>query len=108
DEGQRSIDIGCMQINLRYHPNAFRTMEDAFDPATNVAYGAQFFDSLPQLQGSWGKAVERYHPAEAGRRDEYREKVLAFWNNEARNIVMNAVLAENTDTPYHRAVRDFA
>lgn len=108
DEGQKSIDVGCMQINLRYHPNAFRTIEDAFDPALNVAYGAQFLNSLHQLQGSWAKAVERYHSSDDGRREEYREKVLAFWNNDARNIVMNAVLAENTDTPYHRALKDYA
>ncbi len=108
DEGQRSIDVGCMQINLRYHPNAFRTIEDAFDPSLNVAYGAQFLTSLHQLQGSWAKAVERYHSSDDGRREEYREKVLAFWNNDARNIVMNAVLAENTDTPYHRALKDYA
>ena len=52
DAGQRSIDIGCMQINLRYHPNSFRTIESAFDPALNVAYGAQFLRSLHRLQGS--------------------------------------------------------
>jgi len=108
DAGQRSIDVGCMQINLRYHPNAFRSIEDAFDPALNVAYGAQFLNSLHDLQGSWAKAVERYHSSDDGRREEYREKVLAFWNNDARNIVMNAVLAENTDTPYHRAIKDYA
>jgi tetratricopeptide (TPR) repeat protein len=107
DEGQRSIDVGCMQINLRYHPNAFKTMEDAFDPALNVAYGAQFLKSLHALQGSWAKAVERYHSSDDGRRAEYREKVIAFWNGEARNLVLNAVLAENTDTPYHRAIRDY-
>ncbi|MBY0511328.1 MAG: transglycosylase SLT domain-containing protein [Rhodospirillaceae bacterium] len=108
DQGQRSIDVGCMQVNLRYHPNAFRTIEDAFEPATNIAYGAQFLNSLHDLQGSWTKAIERYHSSDDGRREEYREKVLAFWNNDARNMVMNAVLAENTDTPYHRAVRDYA
>ena len=107
DEGQRSVDVGCMQINLRYHPNAFRSMEDAFDPALNVAYGAQFLNSLHDLQGSWAKAVERYHSSDDGKREEYREKVLAFWNDAARNLVMNAVLAENTDTPYHRAIRDY-
>jgi len=108
DQGQRSIDVGCMQINLRYHPNAFRGVEDAFDPAQNVAYGAQFLKSLHDLQGSWAKAVERYHSSDDGRRAEYREKVIAFWNTEARNLVLNAVLAENTDTPYHRAIRDYA
>lgn len=108
DAGQKSIDIGCMQINLRYHPNAFRNMDDAFDPATNVAYGAQFLNSLHQVQGSWSKAVERYHSSEDGRREEYRDRVLALWNSDVRNIVMNAVLAESTDTPYHHALNAFA
>src|SRR5690606_25862542 len=76
DAGSRSIDVGCMQINLRYHPNAFRSIEDAFDPAMNVAYGAQFLKSLHELQGSWPNAVERFHSSEDGRRAEYREKVL--------------------------------
>jgi tetratricopeptide (TPR) repeat protein len=108
DEGQRSIDVGCMQVNLRFHPNAFPTIEDAFDPATNVAYGAQFLASLHKLQGSWAKAVERYHSSDDGRREQYRERVMFLWNSEARNLVMNAVLSEDTDTPYHRAIRDFA
>ncbi len=107
DAGERSIDVGCMQVNLRYHPNAFQTMEDAFDPATNVAYGAKFLSELHGLQGSWSKAVERYHSSDDGRREQYRERVLTLWNTEARNIVMNAVLAEDTDTPYHRAIKDF-
>lgn len=107
EQGQRSIDVGCMQINLRYHPNAFKDMEEAFDPATNVAYGAQYLSELRGLQGSWTKAVERYHSSDDGRREQYREKVVALWNGDARTIVMNAVLAEDTDTPYHRAIRDF-
>jgi tetratricopeptide (TPR) repeat protein len=107
DEGQRSIDVGCMQVNLRYHPNAFKTIEEAFEPGTNIAYGAKFLSSLREMQGSWPKAVERYHSSDDGRREQYRERVVALWNSEARNIVMNAVLAEETDTPYHRAIRDF-
>jgi tetratricopeptide (TPR) repeat protein len=108
DEGQRSIDVGCMQVNLRYHPNAFASLDEAFEPATNVAYGAKFLKSLHDLQGSWPNAVERYHSSEDGRRAEYREKVLAFWNDEARNLIMDSVTAENTDTPYHRALRSYA
>ncbi|MBL8642501.1 MAG: tetratricopeptide repeat protein [Rhodospirillaceae bacterium] len=108
DEGQRSIDVGCMQINLRYHPNAFRDIEQAFDPASNVAYGAQYLQSLYRLQGSWPKAVERYHSTDDGRRAEYRERVMSFWNTDARRMILSAVAAENTDTPYHRALRDYA
>ncbi len=108
DSGQRSVDVGCMQINLRYHPDAFQTIEDAFDPAMNVSYGAKFLSELHGLQGTWPKAVERYHSAEDGRREQYRTKVMGLWNNEARRVVMSAVMAEDTDTPYHRAIRDFA
>lgn len=108
DEGERSIDVGCMQINLRYHPNAFKDLDQAFDPAANVAYGAQYLQSLFKLQGTWAKAVERYHSSDSGNRSEYREKVLAFWNDDARRMILSAVAAEDTDTPYHRAVRDFA
>ncbi|MHB1207871.1 MAG: hypothetical protein ACYCZX_20065 [Rhodospirillaceae bacterium] len=108
DEGQRSIDVGCMQINLRYHPNAFKSLDEAFDPASNVAYGAQFLQSLHLAQGSWAKAVERYHSSDEGRRETYRDQVLALWNGDVRDMVMNAALTENTDTPYHHAVNDFA
>lgn len=108
DDGLRSIDIGCMQINLRYHPDAFASLEHAFDPARNVAYGASYLRQLHRLQGSWPKAVERYHSSDDGRRAEYREKVLATWRDDARRLIMNAVLAEDTDTPYHRAVKHFA
>ncbi len=108
DSGQRSIDVGCAQVNLRYHPTAFPTVEDAFDPMNNMGYAARFLLSLHDLQGSWSQAVERYHSADDGRREQYREKVMGLWNREARNVVMNAVMAEDTDTPYHLAVRDFA
>jgi len=34
EQGVRSIDVGCMQVNLLHHPQAFATMEQAFDPPT--------------------------------------------------------------------------
>ena len=108
EQGQRSIDVGCMQVNLHYHPTAFRTLEEAFDPAINVAYGTKFLASLHTVQGSWEKAVERYHSSDDGRREDYREKVLALWNGDVRTLVMDAVLAENTNTPYHHALNAFA
>lgn len=107
DQGQRSIDVGCMQVNLRYHPTAFRTLEEAFDPATNVAYGSKFLASLHTVQGSWEKAIERYHSSDDSRREDYRDKVMALWNGEVRSLVMDAVLAENTNTPYHHALNAF-
>ena len=45
--GVRSIDVGCMQVNLMHHPNAFNSLEQAFDPvARNANYAAQFLTEL--------------------------------------------------------------
>ncbi|MEI9899729.1 MAG: transglycosylase SLT domain-containing protein [Hyphomicrobium sp.] len=59
--GAKFIDIGCMQINHRYHSGSFDTVEDMFDPAKNVAYAARFLSDLKEREGSWTKAIARYH-----------------------------------------------
>ena len=44
--GVRNIDVGCMQVNLRYHPKAFKSLGQAFDPRANAAYAAGFLRKL--------------------------------------------------------------
>ena len=41
-----SVDVGCMQINLRWHPEAFETLEEAFTPKNNVRYAANLLVRL--------------------------------------------------------------
>src|ERR1700710_1382121 len=53
----KSIDAGCMQISLTNHPDAFATMDQAFDPNLNADYGARFLVQLFEKTGSWPKAV---------------------------------------------------
>lgn len=77
--GRRNIDVGCMQINLMHHPDAFASLEEAFEPARNVAYGAGFLQQLRDETQSWSRAVERYHTADPERGRAYREKVYARW-----------------------------
>src|SRR6185437_9297498 len=38
--GGHSIDVGCFQINLGWHPGAFASLEQAFDPVANANYAA--------------------------------------------------------------------
>src|SRR4029077_17539047 len=40
EAGTRSIDVGCFQISLLYHPAAFASLEQAFDPDANARYAA--------------------------------------------------------------------
>lgn len=61
DGGMRSIDIGCMQINLRWHPNAFTSLTEGFDPKVNVDYAARLLIMHYKETGNWRKAAGRYH-----------------------------------------------
>jgi hypothetical protein len=80
-KGERNIDVGCLQINLKHHPTAFASLEEAFTPSSNVAYGASFLLSLHRETGSWARAVERYHTADAVRGQAYRERVYDRWQD---------------------------
>ena len=77
--GKTNIDVGCMQINLFHHPNAFETLEDAFDPTVNVGYASRFLAGLQQETDSWAEAAGRYHSADPTKLGAYRDKVLGLW-----------------------------
>lgn len=86
--GIRNIDVGCMQINLGYHPDAFASLEEAFDPAANVAYAAEYLRSLYTEQGSWQEAAGRYHSATPQYKIPYQERVLALWDKQQGRALM--------------------
>ena len=82
--GRSNIDVGCMQINLGYHGTAFATLDDAFDPLRNVAYGAHFLAQLRAETRSWAKAIGRYHSGDADRGQAYRARVWRLWRDLRR------------------------
>jgi hypothetical protein len=82
--GIGNIDVGCMQVNLHHHPDAFFSLEQAFDPASNVAYAARFLRSLFADSGAWDEAAGRYHSATPELKDPYRDKVVQIWSREQR------------------------
>jgi soluble lytic murein transglycosylase-like protein len=72
-KGARLVDLGCMQINHRYHGDNFASVEAMFDPARNVNYAARFLKELRAREGNWTMAVARYNagPANAAGRQRY-------------------------------------
>lgn len=82
--GVRSIDVGCMQVNLMHHPNAFASLDQAFDPMANVAYAAQFLSQLFGQSGAWPKAAGLYHSATPDIGADYERQVVAVWPEESR------------------------
>ncbi len=59
--GVASIDTGCMQVNLFFHPQAFRSADEAFDPERNADYAARFLIALHASTGDWEQAAGLYH-----------------------------------------------
>jgi soluble lytic murein transglycosylase-like protein len=83
--GVRSIDVGCMQVNLMYHPDAFASLEQAFDPSANAGYAARFLRQLyGQAGGDWTKAVGLYHSATPSLSEPYAKKVMALYAAEPK------------------------
>lgn len=82
--GVTSIDVGCMQVNLHHHPDAFASLDDAFDPEHNVAYAAQFLKELKDDTRSWTMAIGYYHSTTRALNMPYRNKVYRLWADVRR------------------------
>lgn len=63
--GIDNVDIGCMQINWRWHRDAFASPADMLDPSLNVRYAARLLAAYKARAGSWSAAVAQYHTRDA-------------------------------------------
>ncbi len=77
--GARSIDVGCFQVNLMYHPDAFASLPEAFDPDVNARAAASYLLALHARLPAWDDVVAAYHSATPDRGSAYRARVLAWW-----------------------------
>lgn len=79
-EGRESFDVGCVQINYRWHGHAFPSLEQMFDPEYTATYAAQFLRNLYEERGSWSEAAGAYHSLTPDKAAIYRirfDQVLA-------------------------------
>lgn len=68
--GRPSFDLGCFQINWRWHGEHFTSPAAMLDPLTNARYAARFLAQLHAELGDWEAAAGAYHsrtPHLAGR-----------------------------------------
>jgi hypothetical protein len=101
-KGVRNIDVGCMQVNLLAHPDAFATLDEAFEPHSNVAYAARFLRELFEQSGNWGQAGAHYHSQTPELAAPYKAKLMAVWERargSARTELQLASLSEEPRLP---------
>ncbi len=77
--GDALIDVGCLQVDLFHHPDAFPTLAAAFDPRQNADYAARYLADLAQARGSWLEGVAAYNAGRPFDGVDYLSKVLYRW-----------------------------
>lgn len=98
--GARSFDIGCFQINHRWHGHAFESVETMFDPDVNARYAAAFLTELAAEGGGWGAAAGRYHsrtPSLAGKYSARFARILSRLDPDAPAAPPAAVARAEAD-----------
>jgi hypothetical protein len=123
--GLASIDTGCMQVNLFFHPHAFQSVDEAFDPSHNADYAARFLIALHASTGDWQQAAGLYHSQTQALAIPYRERVERVLNGGPLNrlpaappqppsplsllrVAWGATLSRDKPAPAHPALNDWS
>jgi len=114
-ESFKNIDVGCMQVNVKWHFRHFDSFEDMLDPHKNIRYAASFLIKLEKQHGSWEKAIKHYHSSTNKLNVKYFAKVSKVWaDKEEGSNIENAVLflddnifySENASLPIRNSSTD--
>ena len=100
--GDHSVDVGCMQVNTKWHMGGFHELADMLDPVQNADYAAGFLLDLHEAHQSWDDAVKHYHSAEPEKHMVYHRRVLAelemFLNGRDDETEVASGLPEASDS----------
>lgn len=80
--GKRNFDIGCFQINYRWHGHAFRSIEEMFEPMANTRYAALFIRRLHREFGDWDRAIGAFH----SRTHKHAQRYLERYSEVRRSL----------------------
>ncbi|WP_424942666.1 transglycosylase SLT domain-containing protein [Aliiroseovarius crassostreae] len=104
--GARSFDVGCFQINYKWHHQNFSSLEEMFDPLANGLYAAKFLSELYQEKGNWKDAAGAYHsrtPKFANRYKERFAKHRATYANQDNQPIRVADTTASGSYPAHNS-----
>lgn len=101
--GARSFDVGCFQINHKWHGEAFTSFDQMFEPLDNAAYAAKFMTDLFNEGGSWSWAAGAYHSRTVSLASKYRtrfDRIVANLPSSSTDLDLPVMIArtENTAT----------
>ncbi len=76
----RSVDVGLLQINIRWHGHRVDDPKSLLDPVINLEIGAVILkEALASAPGDLTAGIGRYHSSDPERARSYARTVLAFY-----------------------------
>jgi len=94
----KNIDVGCMQISMKYHMDEFDSLENMLDPDSNVKYAAKFLKKLFFKYKRWNEAISRYHSSVPSRKEKYLNRVKNYWADVRQKKIILHFNDENKRT----------
>lgn len=78
----KSVDIGLMQVNSRWHKSRVKHVADLLDPLTNVSVAAEILtDLFKKYPNDAFAAIGRYHSGTPDRAAWYASHVVRVYEN---------------------------
>lgn len=76
--GVQNLDVGCFQLNYRWHGQAFDSAEAMLDPRASALYAARFLAKLYRETGDWTLAAGAYHSRTEAHSRRYRARFKEY------------------------------
>lgn len=94
--GTTNIDVGCFQINYRWHGDAFRSLEEMVDPGANALYAARLIKRLYAESGSWVDAAGAYHSGTPDLAERYLARFVPIYEGLSDTQTQDISVADSS------------
>lgn len=95
-QGVSSFDVGCFQLNYRWHSKGFASIDDMANPHTNAAYAAKFVRQLYDEFDNWTLAAGAYHSRTPKYADRYKTRFSKILSSLPAQVTTARSVAHNT------------
>jgi hypothetical protein len=105
-KGDNNLDVGCMQINLKWHKHNFKEVNDMISPEPNISYAASFLIQLKNKYGNWNEAIKHYHSSDPIKNKPYLDKVLTYWKMKDKKTIYAVANIKNQNNNFDKNVSE--
>ena len=96
--GETLIEVGCMQISLHHHRQAFENIRDILDPKKNITYVANLLINLKKSGNTWLGAAVKYYSINSDKKKLFiRELAILMRSHLNSNFATHKNNTTNTE-----------